>query len=193
MSTPNRASISPWCKQITARHARKPRPSYRRRPLAAPPCSISIPPRKRRAAWTAGAAIQSADVVELRSARSSLIAITQLSLRVLRHHWEHSAATGVSPPSRADLAQLAGTSNTRKDVYMGFNAFLTGHPSLSYSYAPVGTFVDGRGDKCCHEIPVYRGHRLAIVEGYVLLRRFAMVWPVHDRCGAPIACADGVH
>ena len=44
---------------------------------------------------------------------------TQRSLRLLRHHGEHSAATGVSPPSRTDLAQVVGTSNTRKVVPMG--------------------------------------------------------------------------
>jgi hypothetical protein len=41
------------------------------------------------------------------------------SLCLLWHHGKHSAAAGVSLPSREDMAQMAGTSNAREAAHMG--------------------------------------------------------------------------
>src|SRR5258708_23288476 len=43
----------------------------------------------------------------------------QWSLCVLWRHGEPSATTGISPPSREDMAQVAGTSNARMAAHMG--------------------------------------------------------------------------
>jgi hypothetical protein len=44
---------------------------------------------------------------------------TQRPLWLLWHHREHPAATGLSPSSREDLAQMASSPNARMDVHMG--------------------------------------------------------------------------
>src|SRR5262249_8181879 len=77
---------------------------------------------------------------------------TQRSLRLLRHHGEHSAATGVSPPSRADLAQVAGTSNARMAAHMGYITSTCSSPVIRCQ-RPGSSTATPDGTNLTHEEP----------------------------------------